>query len=811
MKYFLALLILFIPSLAFTQGYINAPIYAPGVVQEIGTGTITTQLKQAYNPGNITVFAMNPITTWTVVLPSPAFDGQTVSIGCPYGTITTLTVTSQTDQIGPNNPSACLQGQAQISFIFKSGMWISGGAATVSINPSMSSAQITSYISAAVASKFAGVRFSPGTYSLTPTSTGSDGSSVDILITSANNFTVDCGGSLLQQTGADKPSYGHGFRIENSTNITFRNCLYDYVKLPYVQTIATTIGASSITFTINPDFVAENGIPAWLGVQRVSRYDPVTKLWLFQDLEAPNNRAVTIAGNQITVDYTNDLAAKANVVVGGYYLLENQVYGPSDGTGHTTNFLSLSNVNGLTLDNTIVYTDAGQAFQGMNASNVTFTRSGCRIKPGTIRIQSVSADCVNIVHTRGPFTFDAGWVEGPQDDGINVYSDMAPIIGINNTTTVLAGPTAGGLGLTTGSWAVGDIVEFLDSTGKLLGTATLLANSNGVLTFTSPIPSGINNSTCNTTTLICTISDRNDSSSNYTVTRSQLNRMRGRALTGNAQEYTILGNTFSNLQSNGAIAFNSTYSYFAQGPVPQNGTISDNRFDRINSIGFDPAVITLYRFSSAGSNFALANGSIGGGNWTIEGNHFTDTKSMALLATSLDGIHLADNTCTRYASSYDTNSGFPFYQLGSSCIGLVNVTNGRVDATNQYLPPSDLLRAAAVPAPDSLGNAGATQVVFNTANKLVGVLTGAATTQVIPSDVTDFIISASGTLASLSIQFNNHPVDNQPIRITSNVAITSLTCVPNSGQTIDACPTSMGAHTTQSWLYYNASAEFIKQ
>jgi hypothetical protein len=124
MKILAVLFLCFISSssAALAQGYLNAPVYATGVVEVQATSSITTQLKQAYSPGNFSVLAQGPITSWTILLPFPAFDGQLVYIGCPGGAVTTLTIRGNGNSIGPNSPTTCAQGNLSIVQFFR-GLW----------------------------------------------------------------------------------------------------------------------------------------------------------------------------------------------------------------------------------------------------------------------------------------------------------------------------------------------------------------------------------------------------------------------------------------------------------------------------------------------------------------------------------------------------------------------------------------------------------------------------------------------------------------------------------------------------------------
>lgn len=124
MKSFLALLFCLYSGLAWAQGYINAPVYATGLVNETRTGTVNTILKQAYAPGNINALAINPISSWTVSLPFPAFDGQLVTIGCPADVASLVVNSAGTDTVLPGYPSSCAASSGAAStFQFFGGTW----------------------------------------------------------------------------------------------------------------------------------------------------------------------------------------------------------------------------------------------------------------------------------------------------------------------------------------------------------------------------------------------------------------------------------------------------------------------------------------------------------------------------------------------------------------------------------------------------------------------------------------------------------------------------------------------------------------
>lgn len=93
---------------AAAQGYLNAPIYATGYIYvQPGTAVTTNVTNRQTNPNDLNILAAGNITNWTVNLPSPAFDGQIVTIGCPSGVVTNLTVGGSGATVEPGGITSC--------------------------------------------------------------------------------------------------------------------------------------------------------------------------------------------------------------------------------------------------------------------------------------------------------------------------------------------------------------------------------------------------------------------------------------------------------------------------------------------------------------------------------------------------------------------------------------------------------------------------------------------------------------------------------------------------------------------------------
>lgn len=127
-------------TLALAQGYINPPIFATGyIIAQPGT-TVTTRIPNTRNPpSNLNVFAGGNITIWNVTLPSPAFDGQIITVACPLGTVSTLTVSAISPDTLQPGPTSCSGAQnVQYQYISNTStvpIWVLLASVLTTTNP----------------------------------------------------------------------------------------------------------------------------------------------------------------------------------------------------------------------------------------------------------------------------------------------------------------------------------------------------------------------------------------------------------------------------------------------------------------------------------------------------------------------------------------------------------------------------------------------------------------------------------------------------------------------------------------------------
>jgi hypothetical protein len=144
---YLRILALLWAAPALAQGYINPPLWAWAYIPVAAGGTVTTNIISGQ--WNFNVAATGAITTWTVVFPTTPFDGQTVSISCPTGTVSSLTVSATGGPsgvtVGAGGPTSCTANgghMATYQYFQSSNTWAfvwytggrGGGGCTNSLN-----------------------------------------------------------------------------------------------------------------------------------------------------------------------------------------------------------------------------------------------------------------------------------------------------------------------------------------------------------------------------------------------------------------------------------------------------------------------------------------------------------------------------------------------------------------------------------------------------------------------------------------------------------------------------------------------------
>lgn len=124
-KYFIAL---FLATNAWAQqpnGVINAPIYATGYISQAGGTNVTTSIAPSANhPTNLNIYTTGGISTWTIKLPNPAFEGQILTFNCSATVGTVIVQSSDGSSVDNTLPTICAAGSGfATQFDQRSNIW----------------------------------------------------------------------------------------------------------------------------------------------------------------------------------------------------------------------------------------------------------------------------------------------------------------------------------------------------------------------------------------------------------------------------------------------------------------------------------------------------------------------------------------------------------------------------------------------------------------------------------------------------------------------------------------------------------------
>jgi hypothetical protein len=158
---------------------------------------------------------------------------------------------------------------------------------------------------------------------------------------------------------------------------------------------------------------------------------------------------------------------------------------------------------------------------------------------------------------------------------------------------------------------------------------------------------------------------------------------------------------------------------------------------------------------------------------------------------------------------------FPIVGGASYCASTSTGVNGQVCTVTVPAGPTALTGAETVPADTNLAQGQPPQTVKVPVTSLASgayatsaPLTGASV--VIPNNVSNYVITPAGTIATLTVTMPSAPTDGQVVHISSSQTVTALTLSGAAGQTVSNSPTAITISTTATYGYaflYQASSK----
>lgn len=244
-----------------------------------------------------------------------------------------------------------------------------------------------------------------------------------------DDLTIDGQGATLVFRGHANPFY-----FEKCKRLALRNVKVDWDRVPFSQGKVVAATANSIDVQVDPDYP----ITGSERIQAFMDYDPETHLPLANlDVFEGGMESVKTLGPQllrITLRHRSEREKEAHqgkylqASVGKLVVLRHEVYGNYG--------IDLTQCEDVTLDNVSIYACPGMGIHASLTRNITCNHVEVRIKPGSGRLMSTTADCQYYTFCSGTITIRDGFYEGMGDDGFNATAKYRAVLKVAGPSTI---------------------------------------------------------------------------------------------------------------------------------------------------------------------------------------------------------------------------------------------------------------------------------------------------------------------------------------------------------------------------------------
>lgn len=219
------------------------------------------------------------------------------------------------------------------------------------------------------------------------------------------DLTIDGRGSELTFHGMTAAFY-----LARCRNVQIQNMTLDWHPSPHSVGTVTAIGEKSFDVRILDSFPVKGGEP----VVAFMDFDPKTRLPMKRGVDSYYNveRTELVAPQTLRVHLRNAVAVQTGVLMA----LRHKVYGPSA--------FVLSRSEDCGLKNVTIYGVPGMGCIGDVSTSVTLDRFQVRLRPGTERLVSSTADATHFGGCKGTIRIRDCYFEGMGDDAVNIKSGL---------------------------------------------------------------------------------------------------------------------------------------------------------------------------------------------------------------------------------------------------------------------------------------------------------------------------------------------------------------------------------------------------
>lgn len=402
------------------------------------------------------------------------------------------------------------------------------------------------------------IRFKKGRYEFSST----------IKVYNADDLCIDGGGSDFVMT-----EWLTAFDVYNCKRVRFNDIYLDYSPSPTISGKVVSCDESSKTVTVRPESEFDLADPVYdggrftYGSYEEYRFDKYTGAYVPDpDGNLLYNESITAKSynaekNLLTLSFSSmkKVAAGTRVAVAFTMYSNCGVY--------------VNECNGVYFENIDVYTCPGMAFTCVSNRNLYFNRSDVRLKKGSLRLMSATADGIHCKDTAGEIKITGCLLEQSHDDSINICNFYKTVASVDGNVLNLKGRQGYDFPLERGN----TVDVFRPETYGYVATLKVSSVTKNGLDYTVTVTgdtSGVKEG--------CLVGNVSRSP-RVTIENNVFRNKRNRGILCQFRNSKIVNNAFINIV-HGAIVAHSTADVFKEAIVPKDVEIKNNKF--ISNEGF---------------------------------------------------------------------------------------------------------------------------------------------------------------------------------------------------------------------------------
>ncbi len=347
-----------------------------------------------------------------------------------------------------------------------------------------------------------------------------------------------------------------------------------------------------------------------------------------------------IGNNKMRLTYKSKLDALS---VGEYYLVRHYSYG--------SDAFVVSGCSDFTARNINIWSSAGMAFKATSSTHhYQFLDCSVKIKPGSDRHISATADCLHIVNTLGNGRIEDCTFESSGDDCINIHDNVGELNNRLVGNSILARRL---------SAEPGDTITFYSADYKPIGFSAKVTevkdegNYIKKVTFDKEVPK--------TAKKGCILFNSRYNSSNYLIKNNRFGSNRARGTLLGSSNGLVEGNTYYRTQGAAILVVADIHESWCEGTGVDGLVVRNNTFEECNVSDWTP-LINIAALNKGGTvNAAVFK------NLIFENNLFKNFPSQPFGVQSSSDVVIRGN---RFVNDKPHGSNNPKR-------GMINVQNAK--------------------------------------------------------------------------------------------------------------------------------------